>query len=49
MTEYRLAQEMVNRTKQTAVPSVVIEDKGVERIIIGFQEDELVSVFGIKE
>lgn len=47
VTEYRFAQEMVNRTKQTAVPAAVIEDNGVERIVIGFQEEELVAIFGI--
>ncbi len=47
VADVKNAQEMVNRTQQTAVPVLIIEDKGVERTIVGFQEEELKQAFDL--
>jgi len=48
VADVKIAQEMVDRTRQTAVPAFVIEDQGVERVMIGFREEELKTVFGVR-
>lgn len=47
VADVKIAQEMVDRTQQMAVPALVIDDKGVERVVIGFQEEELKKIFDV--
>jgi len=44
------ASEMIKKSKQMGVPvTVIVQEKGKEKVIVGFDKPELAKVLGIKE
>ena len=44
------ASEMIKKSKQMGVPvTVIVPEKGKEKVIVGFDKPELAKVLGIKE
>lgn len=44
-----IAQEMINVSKQMAVPVILIEEGGKQEMLVGFQEEKLKKLLNIKE
>jgi glutaredoxin 3 len=47
--DYKAAYEMINHTGQLSVPVIVVRTKERERILIGFNQEELTKALNIKK